>query len=149
MYHLPSDLQGHFQVACPPIFCQLSRSLAGPIHVIGFFSQSVEGSIAASSTPPFSPPLSLPRFIACTRAGFYPQTLVTHQTYLNASLVTICPLHFSSFTFREKKTIGKVRRELRPAAEDPPSQCCLASVSPGGSSSRVRTLWVPRQLHWK
>lgn len=148
MYHLPSDLQGHFQVACPPIFYQVSRSLKGPIHVIVFFSQSIEGSITASSTPRFSPPLSLPRFIACTRASFYPQTLVTHQTYLNASLVSICPLHFSLAHLLSGKKTGKVRRELWPAAEDPPSQCCLASVSPGESSSRVRTLWVQRQLHW-
>ena len=104
-----------------------------------FFSQTIYEGIAGSSTPPFSPPLPLPRFIACTKAGCYPHTLVTHVTLIWMPARYRSTLRFSLAHLLSGKYTGKLRRELWPAGEDPLSQCFLPGVSPRKSSSRVRS----------
>lgn len=110
-----------------------------------FFSQTIEGSAAASSTPPFSPPPSLPRFIA----GFCPRTLVTRVILIWMQAHNQSAQHFGHTHLLSGKNIGKPSRELWPAGEDPLLQHCLPGVPPGKSSSSVRSLWVQRQAHWK
>lgn len=114
-----------------------------------FFSPTIAGSIAASSAPPFSQPPSLPRFTACTRKGFYPQTLVTRVMLIWMQARYRSALHFSLAHLLSGKNTGKLSRDLWPAGEDPLLQHCLPVVSPGKSSSRVGSLWVLKQVHWK
>lgn len=134
--HIPSDLQGHFQMAFPSIFHELSRSVEGPIRVIGVSVQQQEETLQEAPHHLF--PTSFPPKVYCMhQSRFLPtKACYTCPTYLNASLVSTCSaLWSSSFAFR-KKTIGKLSTELWPAGEDPLSQCCLPGALPGKSKSR-------------
>lgn len=139
----------------PLIFLLLSRgtfrrpvlrfSISSAGHLKGLsmwsvFIQTLEESITASFIPPFSPPLSLPRFIACTGAGFYPQTHIIHVILIEMQAWYQSALHFSLIHLLP----GKKDREPEQRA-----LACWWRSSPGKSSSRVRSLWVPRHMHCK